>query len=200
MRSSTASLGIKGHMDTSQLEHEAEDFISTYLSRRSLLIAKPKFDLLGTDLLAFAEMNDGVKFCRIQCKGRSLLNSKNSNVSIPCKYITDGFIVFLYIDAPANEPQLYIFFPDEVKKWRNNKDDFVLRFSIGNFESKLSPYKVSDLKIKALKLFIENANVSGEFKHLVLSEIDLSISAPIFSVKATVTSGETMPDKNFKRS
>ena len=36
-----------------------------------LLVAKPKFDINGTDLLVFAEMKDGVKFCRIQCKGRS---------------------------------------------------------------------------------------------------------------------------------
>ncbi|WP_201294548.1 hypothetical protein [Colwellia sp. 20A7] len=178
-------------MDTSQLEHEAEDYISSYLNRRSLLIAKPKFDVLGTDLLAFSEMNDGVKFCRIQCKGRSLLNSDNSNVHIPLNYVSDGFIVFLYIDAPLVEPQLYVFFPQEVKNWKlNKKNDFVLTFSRNNFESKLSPYKVSDLKVKALKLFIENANVSGEFKNLVVSEINFSIPAPVFSIKATVTGGE----------
>ncbi|MDT0605379.1 hypothetical protein [Thalassotalea castellviae] len=178
-------------MDTSQLEHEAEDYISSYLNRRHLLIAKPKFDVIGTDLLAFAEMSDGVKFCRIQCKGRSLLNSDNSNVHIPVDYVTDGFIVFLYIDAPLVEPQLYMFFPNEVRQWNlNNKNNYALTFSKNNFESKLSPYKVTDLKIKAFKLFIEKANVSGEFKNLVLSEINFSIPAPVFSIKATVTGGE----------
>jgi hypothetical protein len=178
-------------MDTSQLEHEAEDYISSYLNRRGLLIAKPKFDVLGTDLLAFSEMNDGVKFCRIQCKGRSLSNSKSSNVSIPHSYVTDGFVIFLYVDAPLVEPQLYIFFPNEIRQWhQNKKNEFVLTFSLSNFESKLAAYKVTDLKVKAFKLFIENANVSGEFKGLVLGEVSFSIPAITFSGTATVTGGE----------
>ncbi|MCF4009490.1 hypothetical protein [Rheinheimera sp. UJ63] len=178
-------------MDTSQLELEAEDFIASRLNRRDLLIAKPKFDVLGTDLLAFSQMNDGVKFCRIQCKGRSLSKSKRSNISIPSKYVTDGFIVFLYIVTPSPEPFLYMFFPAEVRQWTKNKgDDFVLAFSLNNFESKLASYKVTDLKVKALKLFIENANVSGEFRNLVVSEINLSWPAFTVSVNATLTDGE----------
>ena len=178
-------------MDTSQLEHEAEDFIASYLNRHTLLIAKPKFDVLGTDLLAFSQMSDGVKFCRIQCKGRSLANSKASNISIPCEYVTDGFIVFLYIDTPSPEPFLYMFFPAEVRRWKKNKgNNFVLTFSLNKFESKLASYKVTDLKVKALKLFIENANVSGEFKNLVVAEIKFSMPAFTVSVDATVKDGE----------
>jgi hypothetical protein len=178
-------------MDTSQLEHQAEDFISSYLNRLGLLIAKPKFDVLGTDLLAFSEMNDGVKFCRIQCKGRSFSNSKNSNISIPHSYVTDGFVVFLYVDAPSVGPQLYTFFPNEIKQWpQNKKNEFVLTFSLSNFESKLAAYKVTELKVKAFKLFIENANVSGEFKGLVIGEVSLSIPAITSSGTLTVTGGK----------
>ena len=55
-------------MDTSTLENIAEDLISHKLQHHGLLVAKPKSDRLGTDLLVFAEMADGVKFCRVKTK------------------------------------------------------------------------------------------------------------------------------------
>ena len=69
-------------MDTKQMEETAENYISSKLQQADILVAKPKFDLNGTDLLAFTNMVDGVKFCRIQCKGRSLANSGSSNISV----------------------------------------------------------------------------------------------------------------------
>ena len=69
-------------MDTKVLEMIAECLISAHLQDAGMLVAKPKFDSKGTDLLAFVKMDDGVKFCRIQCKGRCLDNS-NSYIAIP---------------------------------------------------------------------------------------------------------------------
>tara|TARA_R110001592_G_scaffold7032_3_gene39521 strand:+ start:66022 stop:66480 length:459 start_codon:yes stop_codon:yes gene_type:complete len=61
-------------MDTSTLENIAEDYISHRLQRSGMLVAKPKNDRLGTDLLVFDEINDGVKFCRVQAKGSEQAN------------------------------------------------------------------------------------------------------------------------------
>ncbi len=115
-------------MDTSVLEHVAEDLISHELQQHGLLVAKPKFDKLGTDLIAFRDMNDGVKFCRIQCKGRSLKSSKSSNIRIPKDYVTDGFFVILFLDTDERR-ELYIFFPEDIRNWKCSKDCFQLSFS-----------------------------------------------------------------------
>lgn len=45
-------------MDTSVLENIAEDRISHELQRHELLVAKPKSDRSGTDLIVLAEMTD----------------------------------------------------------------------------------------------------------------------------------------------
>ncbi len=74
-------------MDTSILEKNAEAYISHKLLRHGLLVAKPMCDQSGTDLILFAEIADGVKFCRIQSKGRSLVNSASS-IKIPKDYVT----------------------------------------------------------------------------------------------------------------
>jgi len=90
---------MKKTSDTSILENIAEDKISSELQKYDLLVAKPKSDRSGTDLLVFAEIADSVKFCRIQSKGRSLEYSSKSYIEIPKKYVTaivgwvDGFIV-----------------------------------------------------------------------------------------------------------
>ncbi|WP_216362511.1 hypothetical protein [Bowmanella denitrificans] len=177
-------------MDTSQLENEAESYISSRLANAGLLVAKPKFDHLGTDLLVFSEMNDGLKFCRIQCKGRSFKASDSTNISIPTSYISDAFIVFLYIGEPKNEPLLYLFFPNEIKKWNIKKGSYQLNLSKNHYEEKLSQFKVTSLKMTALKKVIEAANVTGEFKQMIVSEVNFSIPGPKFSIHASVSTGK----------
>ena len=86
-------------MDTTKLEYTAEDLIAHVLQRSGLLVAKPKFDREGADLLAFAELADGVKFCRIQCKGRTIINSISTNIKIPKSYVSPSFVLFLFIDS-----------------------------------------------------------------------------------------------------
>ena len=45
---------------------DLDDFLAHKLQRSGLLVAKPKFDRDGTDLIALMEVADGAKFCRIQ--------------------------------------------------------------------------------------------------------------------------------------
>ena len=80
-------------MDTAKTEHIAEDLIAHELQKSGILVAKPKFDREGADLLAFLEIADGVKFCRIQCKGRTIIDSKKSNIRIPQSYVSPSFII-----------------------------------------------------------------------------------------------------------
>ena len=73
-------------MDTTHMEYTSEDLISHKLQRSGILISKPKFDREGTDLIALMQVKDGTRFCRIQCKGRSLVNSSSSSIEIPKEY------------------------------------------------------------------------------------------------------------------
>ena len=95
-------------MDTTVMEYTAEDLISHKLQRHDILVAKPKFDQEGADLLGLLGVSDGAKFVRIQCKGRSLVNSDHSTVDVPMPYVTDGFVLFLFVEtgARATAPQI----------------------------------------------------------------------------------------------
>ena len=59
-------------VDTSTKEYTAEDLITYKLQRFDIYVAKPKFDIDGTDLFAMLrfESDAGVvfKYCRVQCK------------------------------------------------------------------------------------------------------------------------------------
>ena len=142
-------------MDTKHLETTAEDLISHKLQRVGMLVAKPKFDREGTDLLVFLDMGDGVKFCRIQCKGRSLHGSR-SQVEIPFSYVTNGFVLILYIDIGQfnNNPYLYCFFASDIQRWRKTNDNqYRLSLDRSNFESKLKSYAFDDSKVRLIETF-----------------------------------------------
>lgn len=93
--------------DTTVMEYTAEDLIAHKLQRANILVAKPKFDQDGADLLALLHVKDNAKFCRIQCKGRSL-GKYGASVEIPTKYVSDGFVLFL-LSKPATRRALLSF-------------------------------------------------------------------------------------------
>lgn len=163
-------------MDTTHMEYTAEDLIAHKLQRAGLLIAKPKFDREGTDLIALMEVKDGAKFCRIQCKGRSLINSKSSSVKIPKKYTTDSFIVFLYIDdGDVNSTHLFTFFVEDIKTWKLKKEDeYILNFTKANFQTILKDKIYSSDTIDKIKFRISRANIKAE----------VNIILPFFQMQA----------------
>ena len=175
-------------MDTAHLEYIAEDRISHELQRAGMLVAKPKFDRLGTDLVAFLEMGDGVKFCRVQCKGRSLASS-DSNVTVPAEYVTNGFVVVLYIDAGTENGHLYCFFANDVRQWHKTSGGvYQLALSRTSFETKLDFYQFDASKVHLIESLIRSAESSGEFHNLVYGRGDLrSGSAQLYGT-GTVTS------------
>ena len=175
-------------MDTSTLENIAEDFISHKLQQQGLLVAKPKSDRLGTDLLVFAEIADGVKFCRIQNKGRSLINSKSSHIEIPKDYVTNGFLVFLYLELTHESCDLYVFFPKDIMGWNQTpKNEYQLNFSASNVKDKLNPYLFDSSKVKLIENLILGAETHGEFRGLVYGILKSTLPSFKSNAKGTVT-------------
>ena len=164
-------------MDTSTLENIAEDYISHQLQQNTILVAKPKNDRKGTDLLAFSEMDDGVKFCRIQSKGRSFSKSENTHIEIPQAYVSNGFIVFLYLVYDERDYELYVFFPSDIEQWNvTKKDEYQLNLSISNAKTKLDFYKFDSNKVSLIRTLIANAETHGEFNRLIYGKCEGVIS------------------------
>ncbi|KQV53298.1 hypothetical protein ASC95_11150 [Pelomonas sp. Root1217] len=152
-------------MDTSILENVAEDLISHRLQQAGLLVAKPKFDQAGADLLAFAGMADGVKFCRIQCKGRTLQGA-DSNIVIVEGYVTNGLVTILYVEGPNYSGDLYCFFASEVTTWPLRDGKHRLTLSARNYKKDLERYLVDSVKVNIIKDIIAGAEATNEFKHV----------------------------------
>ena len=166
-------------MDTTHIAYTAEDLISHKLQRSELLVAKPKFDREGADLLVFMDVGAGAKFCRIQCKGRSLVNLLSSNVVIPKSYVTGAFILFLFVDdGNKRETNLFCFFSSDIeKRWKLKtfrnpaRDYYYLSFSKPTFndyskKGNLTEYSLTDQKIDEIKNVIRQSDIRKEFKQL----------------------------------
>lgn len=151
-------------MDTSVLEHIAELKIAHELQKHNILIAKPYFDQNGTDLLAFSKMEDGVKFCRIQCKGRTVIKDGKNGIEIPKDYVTGGFIVFLYVDFGDFTDQLYMFHASEIEKWNLSPENkYTLSLSGSNLKKKLIKSTFNYSKVKILNSIIEIAEYTNDY-------------------------------------
>jgi hypothetical protein len=121
-------------MDTKPLEIESESYIQHELIKHDFKVTKPTFDKEGADLLIV----DSIKaqythFLKIQCKGRTL-KSNGSYVDIPKSYVTKHFVVFLYVVDEAKESSLFVFFYDEIIKWKVRGDKYVLNFTFSKLE------------------------------------------------------------------
>jgi hypothetical protein len=153
-------------VDTKKIEMIAEEAISSALQQAGMLVAKPKFDVDGTDLVVFAEMKDGVKFCRIQCKGRTL-DDGGSSIVIPSGYVTNGFIVVVCILVGQTQG-LYCFFASDIRRWVMTADnEYRLYLSKTKYESELSSYLLDEFKIRLIARVIQAAETAGEFRSLV---------------------------------
>ena len=150
-------------VDTTLKAYTAEDLISYKLQRFGLHVAKPKFDIAGTDLFAMlpfkADTGIVFKYCRIQCKYRSLLETSNNPINIPESYVKPDFIVFLHInDGDVTEDHLFCFFWEDFlsnsSPWHLEGGQF--RFSItSNFKEALKRYIFSQSKVDQIKQRIE---------------------------------------------
>jgi hypothetical protein len=180
-------------MDTSVMEYTAEDLIAHRLNRGGILVAKPKFDQAGADLIGLLHVDDGARFCRIQCKGRSLLGSTNSSVEVFADYVTNGFILFLFVETgDSDTTYLFAFFGSEIKrKWSPGQKDGRPVYRLSITASKLNdewlPYQFNDSRVESIKQLIRNANVTGEFAHVSTAQVHVTIGAVTCNMNATFT-------------
>jgi len=176
-------------MDTTIMEYTAEDLISHKLQRSGILVAKPKFDNEGADLLAFLGVSDGAKFCRIQCKGRSLINSPSSTIDVPKEYVTDAFTLFLFVETGnPNSTHLFCFFGKDIREtWRCSSDNrsFTLSLSQKKLSDDLARYEFGDNRVSELKKVIINVNVEGEFHKVMYGYGEATLPAIRMSGRGT---------------
>jgi len=163
-------------MDTTYLEYTAEDLIAHKLQRGGLLVAKPKFDRDGTDLIALLTVDDGAKFCRIQCKGRTLITSDNSSVIIPKDYVEGAFFVFLYVDIGDSEPHIFCFSTKEISSYwklttdkKTQREIYYLGISKNSFlnqnkESNFIRFSFTNDRIDQIKDIINKSSSKDEIK------------------------------------
>lgn len=168
--------------DTSHLAHIAEDLITHHLQRSGLLVAKPKNDRLGTDLLVFDQIADGVKFCRVQCKGRTV-SKLGTKITIPEHHVTAGYLLLAYLTTEADEGCLYFFLPTTVKAWpKSKKGEYTLNVGL-NYKSTLEPWKFGSDHVQQIKHIIQQAEGAGEFKFVVFGTAHLKL--PMLTLEAS---------------
>lgn len=182
-------------MDNTVLEYTAEDLIAHKLQRHRILIAKPKFDQEGADLLAFLGVTDGAKFVRIQCKGRTLDRATTSQVTVRKEYVTDGFVLFLFIETGDKEQtMLFCFLGSEIRRsWRSTPDDdyYALTLSKNSLENNLSQYRFTDARIRDIKKAIIHVDVEGEFRKVIHGYIEQTLPSVTQAATGTVGSSES---------
>ncbi|ROZ61653.1 hypothetical protein EEB15_32215 [Ramlibacter sp. WS9] len=134
----------------------------------NLVVAKPYTDMLGADLIAFSEFDDGLRFCRIQCKGRSLKEKGRTTIQIPKSYVDSPFMVVLFLMFDRGSSQLLCFFSSDIRQWQSSaKGTYVLSLSRKKVEEHLQFYRFSESKMDILKTLIQKANESGTFYEAV---------------------------------
>lgn len=100
-------------MDTRRLEQIGETLITSALLETGILPAKPFFDHLGADLIGFTSIDDRGRFCRIQCKYRTL--KKTASITVDSSYVVGAFILFVCLHM-AGKKSLYCFTANEIRK------------------------------------------------------------------------------------
>ena len=157
-------------MDTKRLEQIGETFIVSSLLDENILVAKPFFDLLGTDLIGFTSIDDKARFCRIQCKYREL--KKSTSVQIDSKYVVGAFVLFLYIKADGKK-HFFCLLPNDIKRIlkQTSKTKNIYRLSITRktLQSMEEDKSISFTPKKAAAIFklMKSSSPDLEFRRMV---------------------------------
>ena len=153
-------------MDTSHLANIAEDLVAHKLQQAGMFVAKPKCDVKGTDLLVFAQIDDGVKFCRIQCKGRTL-EKRSARITIDPNYVSHGFVVLLYLDKTSYDDDLYCFFEPQIRTWAKDVNGHhALTIARSTYRAALAASHFTPGCIDVIRDLIARAQIKGEFSFL----------------------------------
>lgn len=178
-------------MDTSVLAYTAEDLIAHRLQRSGILVAKPRFDQSGADLLAILQVRDGARFARVQCKGRTLQDRRSSEVVIKAHYVSAGFVVFLFVETgQTDRTHLYCFFETDIRsRFHQRGDELVLPLKYERFEEELRDLEATPQRFDAFKHIIPTTHLDEEFGRVIFGKmVAEEEGADTFSATVTVQS------------
>ena len=118
-------------MDTKPLEHEALDWITSSLSRYNKRFVKMSFDEDGADFYIVKKVESEssliLKCLKGQSKGRNI-TKRSENVVIPKEYVTDNFLVFVYVKKEdTDEAVTYMYSADDIRNtWKDTEANYKL--------------------------------------------------------------------------
>ena len=158
-------------MDTKYLEKIGESFITYALLKAGILVAKPLFDQLGSDLIGFTSVDDSARFCRIQCKYRGL--KKATCVKINKEYVIGAFILFLYVKTQQKQ-HLFCFLPKDIRRTftqgkQRTKNIFRLSITRKSIESLVKDKAIAFTRKKATAIsnLIKSSPPNSELRRMV---------------------------------
>jgi len=187
-------------MDTSRLEKQGENYISSELTRFGLDVSKPLFDINGADLRIEKNINNKyLSIILVQCKTRSIKKGNSNNIIIPESYVNnDNFIVVLYLIEENGKINLFCFFKEQMQKWSLKNGKYSLSIPY-NFEKKsvFELNKLNNSSIIKINSILENQKLKNLKKDTTL------IIDGIFLEKAVIKTRELYkkiyPDKILKK-
>jgi len=143
--------------------------VSAFLLSQEIITATPDVDINGADLLAIMKVQDGAKFARIQCKGRTLTSQESkTSITIKKSYVTGTFTLLLNIFCPYNRTEhLFCFFAYDIKGrqdlWKITKSEYRLSLYGKTFGEKFDLFSFTESRVRALKEIIRDSDTSKEF-------------------------------------
>jgi len=146
--------------------------VSGFLLSREIITASPEVDMNGADLLAIIKVQDGAKFARIQCKGRTLTSLKSkTSIKIKKSYVTGTFTLLLYVHCPYDSTEhLFCFFAHDIKGrqelWKITDSEYRLSLYGKTFGEKFDLFGFTESRVKALKEMIEASDMDKEFYYV----------------------------------
>lgn len=179
-------------MDNRPREIGAESYVASELIKHDFKVVKPAFDQKGADLLILEGIEKQFsKFLIVQSKGRSI--STPSFIKIDTKYVTEQFILFLYTVDEDKNSSLYLFFPDDIKKWTRVNGKYVLTINKKKLSEEFSANLFTKAHVEQIKAQLLKSPVK-KYTSLFIDGIFLEKALK----KAIAHYGAIWPDKKFK--
>lgn len=182
-------------MDTKPLEIEAESRIKSELLKYNFKTIKPDFDENGADLLIIDNIETKYShIVKVQCKGRNI-EKNGSNITIPSNYVTDNFIVFLYVKLEGFKTKLLVFFPEDIMDWKRVSKKYILNFNSNSIQDEpLKNKEFSDSSYMRINELLIDSKIK-KYTSVIIDSIFLNKAIK----KTIIVYKEIYPEKQFNK-
>lgn len=182
-------------VDNKPLEEQAEAYLKSMLLKYNFNVAKPSFDIYGIDLLIIDSPDKKLtKTLKVQSKGRTL-DKKGTKVTIPISYVTDEFVLFIYIDKGDETNLLYMFTRYDIENWSKNDRNYTLSITKKLLNSEeMDKKKFNNDKAEELRAILTAAEIKANTT-IIIDGVFLEKAIQ----KAMAIYREIWPDKKFQK-